>query len=448
MEFTVEDLSPVKKKVNITVSPEEVAAALASTVATIGKGLQMDGFRKGKVPASVVRKRFHNSLEREARENLMNVHIHTVLSDVGMKPVSPILMHGDENPFQEGQPFEYSMEFEVLPKFDLPNYDGIEVEELSAEADEAKCERVMRLLSGRLARLVPVEGSEPVKDGQIAVVDFEFLENGEPLADYKGNNMELAIGAGQALQDFENLVKTIPVGHTATAPITFPDDFIAPQVAGKTLDAKVTVHAVKEKLLPEMDEDLAKKLGYNDLEHMRRVAEVVSTSTTKLMNKSHSQHTILERLLKQVDFEVPESLVQGELALLIGDYVTRQEESGKRVAYDQETREELRARFMPDAEKKARESVLLLTVADAENLIISPQELAESVAKEAEKLGENPREYLQKLESAGMLGTLQRHMLCDKAMDLIYERASVKIVPELGAQTDGDAPSQEAADVQ
>lgn len=428
MEFTVEDVSPVKKKVNVSVPAEEVKAALATAAATIGQDLQIDGFRKGKVPASLIRQRFGASIEKEARESLINVHINEVLGKLGVNPISGISMEGEENELEEGKPFAYSMEFEVLPKFDLPSYEGLEVEEESSEPKKDVVDNVIKGVMQRMARLEPAEGNGPAQNGQIAVIDFEFFEDGKPMPNYKSSNFELPIGGGAALKEFENLVTTIPVGHTADGSITFPEDFIAPELAGKTVDVKVTVHAVKERKLPELNDDLAKELGSESVDELWKKYEDVARSTLKYVHKAEAEHKLIDGLAKQTDFELPESVVRREVELLISDYMARMEQEGKRVDASREGIGKLKEQFMPHAQQRAREKIVLMSIAEKEKLEVTALELAEAVNEGARKFGENPQEYFHKLERTGMLQQLQEHLLCDKAMDLVYERANVEIV--------------------
>ena len=222
MEYTVEDLSPVKKKVAITTDPKEVEAAIMGAVALYKTSVQIDGFRKGKVPASVIEQRFRDRIYEEARQDLVNVHINEVMSKLDVTPVSGINMVDGEPVMERGKGMNYSIEFEVLPTFDLPPYEGMEVEQEKTIVDDAEVEEVVERIRRDRAKLVPVDGDGPAVDGQVANIDFCAYENGQPLEGIKADGFDLALGEKQALEDFENLVKTIKLGCEAEGDITFP----------------------------------------------------------------------------------------------------------------------------------------------------------------------------------------------------------------------------------
>lgn len=448
MEYTVQDISPVKKKIDITVSPGEVDSALGAALALVKKDAQIDGFRKGKVPTSVVEKRFHDHIEKEARDNLINVHINDIVQKSGSKPVSPIVMEGEDKPLVKGQPYNYTMEFEVLPVFDLPPYEGMEVEE-EEEDFQDQTERLVERMRKEKARLVPADGTGPAKDGQIAIVDFEPFMDGKPVNGFKATGAEIEVGDKSALPEFENLIKSIPLGHTGEHNITFPEDFIAPDLAGKTVVMKVTVHAIKDRVLPEVNDEFAKSLGYKDMADMR---ELLAKSVAQIMGnlfKAEAQNKLLQQLVKQTDFEIPPHLITVETYFLISDYAERMERQGKSVARNDEDFERLKKEIRPEGEARAREKVILLTIAHKEGLEISNEEVIREVFKGSQKMCVDFKEYYARMQDTGMIFQLRDNMLCDKAMDLVYDRANVKKVPlkltygeENGEAEDG---GQEAA---
>ena len=277
MEYSAEDLSPVKKKIVITTEPQEVEAAIMGAVALYKTSVQLDGFRKGKVPASVIEQRFRDKIYEEARQDLINVHINEVMQNLDVQPLSGINVDGAEA-LERGKGYTYSIEFEVLPTFDLPPYEGMEVEQEKVEVKEQEVADVIERIRRDRAQLVPVDGAGPAVDGQVASIDFAAYENGQPLEGVKAENFDLALGEHQALEDFEALVKTIPYGQEGEGEIRFPDDFIAKDLAGKTVTMKVKVHAVKERKLPELNDDLAKSLG---LDNVDKLKETITRSYTQ-----------------------------------------------------------------------------------------------------------------------------------------------------------------------
>lgn len=429
MEYKVEDVSPVSKKVDVTISPEEVSAAIGAALALYKKNAELDGFRKGKAPAAVIEKKFHDSIYKEAKEDLINVQLNQILDKLSVKPVSGIKMQGDDKPLEKGQPFSFTMEFEIMPQFDLPPYEGLEVTQRKVSANDQTVGLLLERMRSEHAKIAPVEGNAPAKDGQIANMDFEAWENGVLLDDFKTTNFDLEIGNRQALPEFENFIKEIPVGHTAEKVIHFPDDFLAKSIAGKDITMKVTVHAVKERRLPEENDEFAKSVGFESIDALRDSLSKAYVYSMTSLARGEAQKKLLDNMLKQTDFPLPKTLVDMETNLLLGDRLERMARNGRRPSGPEEIAQ-MREKYRPEGETRAREKVLLMTIADKEHLSVEPREVEEQVYRSAQKMGMGVREFYDNMRETGMIFQLRDNMLCDKAMDLVYERAKVRIVDE------------------
>lgn len=441
VEYTVEELSPVNKKANIKIPPEEIEAAIKAAVALYKKDVQLDGFRKGKVPASVIEKRFQDSIYKEAKRDLIQVHIDQILREMDLKPVGGIRTSGDDKPLEKGKEYEYSMEFEAMPVFELPPYEGMEVEEETVDPDPELVEHMLKRIQKETSTLVPAEGNGPARDGQIANIDFETFLDGKSVEEFKTTGFDLEIAEHAALPEFVDFVKTIPVGHTAEKVIHFPEDFIASKIADKDATMKVTVHAIKERQLPELDDKFAEKLGKKDMEELRAELAESYKEGLRNMQKEATQRKLLDRLIRLTNYELPPSMVEMEATLLVGDRIGKAEQEGKRIVDSPADVVRLKEEIKPEAEKKAREKVLLLEIAKKEKLEVPMQEVEMAVYQGAIRSGENIQTYFEKMRDTGMIYHLRDNMLTDKAMDLIYEKA--KITPIKPSQdTKGD--NQEA----
>lgn len=447
MEYSAEDISPVRKKVVITTEPQEVEAAIMGAVALYKTSVQVDGFRKGKVPASVIEQRFRDKIYEEARQDLINVHINDVMQKLDVSPLSGLDVDTPDT-FDRGKGFSYTIEFEVLPAFDLPPYEGMDVEQEKVVLDEKEVQDVLdRILRDR-ATLVPIDGTGPAVDGQVATVDFAAFDNGEPIEGVKAESFDLALGERQALEDFEALVKTVKYGEEGEGEIRFPDDFLAKDLAGKTVTMKVKVHAIKERQLPELNDELAKTLGLESVDKLKEtIANSYIQSRTNL-NKSAAQKNLLDALLKMVQFELPPSLVETQMNTLLGDMAARLERQGRSLESLGKSIEELRKEAQPQADELARSQVLLLSIAKKEGLDVTDHEVTTQIYQLAMRTGEDFKSLREQYERSGMIFVLRDRMLADKAMDLVYAKANVKEVepkaPEAGAAGDA-APGASAS---
>ncbi len=429
MQYTTEDLSPVKKKITVTVPVEEGEAALTAAIALYKTSVSLDGFRKGKVPATIIEQRFFREVYHEATTELVNVHINEIISNGKFSPVSRIEFDGGQ--IERGKEFVYSISFECMPEFTLPNYEGFEVEQEEAVVNEDEVDAVIERLRGNMADVVTVGESRLAQKGDIAVLDFAaFDEQGTPVEGIAASNFELPLGEKQTLEDFENLICTLQPGESGEGPVRFPDDFFNAEFAGKTVIMKITLHALKQRKLPELDDAFAQKAG--GLENMNKlrdnVRESYMTSRTAL-NKSTAQKAILDGMLKLVEFPLPEGMVVSHVNVMFGDLQERLERQGKNIAALGKTEEELRAEVRPEAEMRTRAQILLLMAAREAELAVSEGEVDLQLRRMAMQSGENYDTLKDYYVQNNLIFALRDRILSDKAMDMMYDKAKITMVP-------------------
>lgn len=424
MEYTTEDLSPVKKKVSVTVPVDEVNASLSATIAMYRTSVDLKGFRKGKVPSSVIEGRFKKEVYSEATQDLVNVHINDIVSELNVNPVSRIDFDGGE--LVRDEEFKYALSFDVMPEFDLPNYEGMDVELEKVVVKEDEVDEVLNRIRGNMAEIVSLAENRPAKDGEIAMLDFAAYENGEPIEGIAATNFQMSLGEKQALEDFEALVKTVAPGETKEGDVTFPSDFINPEFAGKTVTMKVTVHSIQERKLPELDDEMARKAGgFDSVEKMREAVVQSYKQSRGQLNKSQAQATMLEGLLKTVDYPLPESMVEMYLENLLQEQKVKVERQGKSLESLGKTMQELRADQLPEAEKIAKTQIFLVAAARKEGVEVSEQEVDMQLQQMAMQSGQDFRTVKDYYTQNNLMFGLRDRILADKSMDSIYQKANI-----------------------
>lgn len=427
MEYKVEEVSSVKKKILVTVPVEEVNAALAAAIAMYRTSVTLDGFRKGKVPASIIEKRFHAEIYKEATQDLVNVHINEIMQALDATPLSRIDFQGGE--LERDVAFEYSFSFETLPTFDLPDYEGFAVEQEKAIVDEKEVEEVLARIRRNMAELVAVAEARPGVDGDIVVLDFAAYDGEEAIEGVSAENFQLAIGEQQSLPEFEALVKTIAAGEEGQGDITFPEDFLNPEFAGKTVTMKVKVHAVKERRLPELDDALAQKAGgFESLEKMREAVISSYMQSREQLHKSTAQKAMLDQLLKMVEFDLPESMVDMYVANLVEDIRAKNERQGRSLESLGKTPEQLREEVLPEAQQIARSQIFLMLAGRREGVEVSEQEVDMQLQQMAGRMGQEFQTLKDYYVRNGLIFNLRDRMIADKAMDAIYAKAAISFV--------------------
>ena len=428
MEYKVEELSPVKRKVAVEVSVEEVHAALAATVALYRKSADIKGFRKGKVPSSVVEAKFRKQIYGEATTDLINYHINDILGELKLSPLSRIDVDAKE--MERDEDFSYSFSFEIAPTFDLPEYKGLAVEEEDVVVDPQQVEDVIARIRQNMAKTVIIKEERPVATGDIAVIDFQAFQDGVKMEGVAANKFELPLGEGNSLPEFEDIVTGMTPGETKESPLTFPADFINDTLAGKTVSMQVTLHAIKARNLPEVDDDFAELAGgYASVQELKDAIEKSYVSTRKQLVKGDAQKKLLDGIKAAVSFELPQSIVEEQIDKQIVELQGKLERQGKSLDSLGKTPAELREEHRAQAEDVVKSSLVLLAIASAENLTVDPQEVDLVLQKMAASTGQDFHSIKDYYEQHNLMIPLKDRVLADKAMELIYENATVTIVP-------------------
>ncbi|QJB57906.1 trigger factor [Pseudodesulfovibrio sp. zrk46] len=447
MEYNVEDLSPVKRKITVQVPAEEANAAIMTSIAMYRMQADVKGFRKGKVPSSVVESRYRKQIYGEATTDLINYQINEIMSGLSIQPMSRIDVDAKE--LERDTDFTYSIEFEVAPKLDLPEYKGLAVEEVKAVVSPEEIAEVEERILQNNAEVKVIEEVRPAKTGEVATLTFGAYQDGKIVEGIQAENFDLVLGEGQSLPEFEELVKTLSSGEEGETEITFPEDFINEGLAGQTVTMKCKVHAVKQRFTPEMSDEVAKKAGFSDVETMRKGIEESYAGQRKQMNQSAAQSKLLGDIIESItEFPLPPSMVEDRIDRLIQDLEYKLDRQGKGLQSLGKTPQQMRDEFKDEAERTVKTEIFLLAVAAEEGLEISPEEIEATLSQLAMQTRQPLHELKKYYEDNNLIVPLKDRLLCDKASELIYDAAKVtEIEPPVAgkAAAKEEAPAKEEA---
>lgn len=423
MEYKVEELSPVKRKINIQVPVEEVNAALSAAVALYRHRYEIKGFRRGKAPSSVVEGKYRSQIYPEATTDLVNYQINEALGGLGIMPLSRIDVDAKE--LVRDQEFNYSVEFEVAPDFALPEYDGLAVDVEKAEVKDEEVKEVEKRILVNAATVKPIEVVRSATDGDIVVVTFGAYKDGEIYQGIQAENFELTLGEKQALPEFEDMIKTLKTGEQGECEIAFPEDFINPAMAGQNLTMRATLHSIKERILPELTDEVAKRAGgFESVEKMREAISKSYLQSREQLNKANAQKKLLDQMLAQIEFPLPPSMVENRIDRLLADLEQKLDRQGKSLGALGKSMEELREGHRPQAEEAVRGEILLLAIAKKENLEVKPEEIDVALTQVARQHGQDLLSVKQYYEENNLIFPLKDRLLADKAIELVYARAA------------------------
>ena len=441
MEYNVEDISPVKRKITVEVPAEEATGAIVAAIAMLRMQADVKGFRKGKVPSTVIESKYRGQIYSEATTDLINYQINEIMSGLSIQPMSRIDVDAKE--LVRDEDFKYSIEFEIAPKLDLPEYKGLKIEEVKAVVNDDEVAEVESRILENNAEVKVIEDVRNPKDGEVVSVSFGAYQDDKIVEGIQAENFDLVLGSNQALPGFEDLLRTMTTGESGETDITFPEDFINENLAGQTVTMKAKLHAIKERITPKMSDSVAQKAGFKDVETMRKGIHESYASQRKEMNKSAAQSQLLSTIIGGIkEFPLPPSMVEDRIDRLLQDLEYKLDRQGKGLQSLGKTPQQLRDEFKNEAESTVRTEIFLLAVAAEENLEISHEEIDATMTQMAMQTRQPLHELKKYYEDNNLLMPLKDRLMCDKASELIYDAAEVK---EIEPPSDGKEPAKKDA---
>lgn len=429
MNTNVTELADSRVRIDVEVEADEVDAKVTETAERLGREMKLDGFREGKVPAPMVLQRVGRpTVLNEALQGALGGWYERAMLEAAVNPVGDPKLEMTEMP-DAGQPLRFAVEVAVRPGAELGAYKGLEVGRaepaVPADAVDAELER----LREGFARLNPVERA--AADGDVVLMDYAGEIEGEPFEGGSAKDYLLELGAGRVLPELEQAVVGAKPGDEEVATVNFPDDYHGDDVAGKRAEFKVSVREVREKELPELDDDFASEASeFDTLDELREhVAERIKEYLEQQASERF-QEAALDAAVANASVEIPDEIVAARAEEMWGRIERRLREQGVDPAsYLQaqgKTREAMIAEARPDASRALKREAVLEAVAEAEQIEVGEDEMLDAlqVPPGHEDHGHpEPAEALAELRKSGREELLVADLRMRRALELIGEHA-------------------------
>jgi len=427
LKTVVTELPDSRARVEVEVPADLVGRGLQRAARGLAKEMRMPGFRKGKAPPSLVIQRlgFGTVLQDAIRESLPEWYERGLLSS-GISPVGDPNIEIVSAPEAEGEPLEFKFEIGVRPLATLGTYIGLEVGKAEAEPTDEIVDREVERIREGFTKLEPVERA--AGDGDVLLVDFEGLRDGKAFEGGKANDYLLELGGGQLIEGFEEQLGGAEAGDERKVEVTFPEDYQAEELAGEDAVFKVEVKEVREKVLPELDDDFASEASeFETLEELRAdIAKRVSEAVDERAEQDFRVAAV-DAAVDAATVEMPDALVQAR-AEERWDRVERQlaargMDPNAYLQMQGKTREELLEESKSDAERELKREAVLAAIAEAEAIEVSEEEMVEALAHTAEHERTTPEKLLERLRENGRDAMVREDIAVRKAIDLVAESA-------------------------
>ncbi len=427
MKAVVTELPDSRVRVEVEVPADQVGRGLQRAARSLAREMKMPGFRKGKAPPSLVIQRlgFGTVLQEAIRESLPEWYEQGLLSS-GINPVGDPNIEIVSAPEAEDEALEFKFEIAVRPPATLGEYKGLEVGKAEAEPTEEIVDREVERIRTGFTKLEPVERA--AADGDVLLVDFEGLRDGKAFEGGKASDYLLELGGGQLIEGFEEQLTGAEAGEERKVEVTFPEDYQAEELAGEDAVFVVEVKEVREKVLPELDDDFASEASeFETLEELRGdIAKRVSEAVDERAEQDFRVAAV-DAAVDAASVDMPTELVQAR-AEERWDRVERQlaargMDPNTYLQMQGKTREELLEESKPDAERELKRESVLAAIAEAEAIEVSEEEMVEALAHTAEHERTTPEKLLERLRENGRDAMVREDIAVRKAIDLVAESA-------------------------
>jgi trigger factor len=450
MDIAVEEINELARKVTIILPAEDVRKELDKEYSKLRKEVALKGFRRGKVPMTVLKKTFKDRVEPEVAEKLVQA---TYFDAVEEKKID-VVVHPEiqETAFRDDGTFEYAALVEVKPQFELQEYKGLEIEKPNCTVTDAEVEKQLEQLRRSKAVLRSAEEGHEVGMDDIVTIDFQGFHNERAMKEVRNENYSVDMGTGYLGEDFEERLLGAKKGESILYEADFPADFQNPVMAGKKIEFKVDIKDIKERIKPELDDEFAKDIDekYATLEELRAAiaADLEQQKTAALEGDLNDR--IMKKLLDLNQFQVPQRLVAYE----IQEMIRQTEETLKRAGQTLESagisREKLVEHNREAAEKRVRGDFILKKVAELEDITVTDEDIEQGYERIAEEYKMSVQEVKGYFKRREEVMPFVAELFNEKVLGFLRDASNITEPAEAADDTgeagaSGEEANQEAA---
>ncbi len=454
MKTTLVSKENNEAKLTIDFTAEEFEDAINKVYRKNRNQFVINGFRKGKAPRSIVEKHYGEGIFFEdAINNMLGEAYPQALQELDLDVIdSPSV---DFTELAAKKPFTVTCTVALFPVIEVKDYKGVDVEQTESEVGEEEVDKDIESLRKRNARMAVVE--RPVQDGDTVLLDYAGFVGEDQFDGGTAERQELKIGSGTFIPGFEDQLVGAETGEKRDVNVTFPEDYGEKSLAGKDAVFHCTVHEIKEEQLPELDDEFAKDVSeYDTLEELRAHTKEDLQKTVDEQYLNTAKDAVVDKVYEANSFDVPKALVEDEIDVMARDLDQQLAYQGlsldQYLKFTGSSMQQFRDQIRDDAEKRAGTRVVLLSIADAENMEVSDEELDEQYGKMAEQYGMEKDRLKEIMGDSDRV--MKKDLLVTKVIDMLYDNANVTKVapkpvePEVTEVEKEDAEAEESADTQ
>ena len=432
----VEDISPVKKKLLFDISWVDVKNELDACYRDMNRKAKIKGFRPGKVPRKILESMYKDHVEGEAITNLVNKHYWDAVKEKGIIVVAQPDI--DQKGIEEEKSFVFAATVEVEPIIEPKNYIGLELTRHEKNVTESDIEERLQQIRHMFGTMEEVGDDREVEKGDFAVIDFTGTLDGETLKEMTAENYLLELGSGSFVPGFEDQVIGMRKDQSKQLQVKFPDEYGIQRIAGKDIVFSVTLKSIKEKILPEIDENFIRNFEkFETLEDLRTDIRETLEEENKARSNTDLKDLIVTKLLESNEFEAPPSFIERQIYYMIADTRRRMASRGLSRKEIEELSAKYKEMYREEATKVVKSVLLMKNIAAKESISVDVGEIDERVMEMAQRRGQDFESFKKSLEDADMIENIKEEILTRKVFDFIEGKATIHSVNKEEIQQGG-----------
>lgn len=422
--YTVEELSPVKKKFRIEIPKEAIEKETTDAYLRLNRKVKIPGFRPGHVPRYVLERQYSRTIEAEVIDKLIPDYYLKSVREAGITPVESPAIDGNIV-LKKDSPLIFEATVEVKPSIDVKGYEGVEIKRLSYDVSEAEVEGALKSFQESHARLEPYDESRIIENGDFCLISFEGFIGDKPIEGGKVEDYLLEIGSKTLVPGFEEQLIGTKKESKMDIKVTFPEDHRVRDMAGKEVLFKVDIREIKRKILPDLDEEFAKDLGQNSMSNLHAKIREEIGNDKKRKAENNQKEEIIKKLIETHPFDVPSSMVERESRIMLNRRKRQMLQGGGSLdGFDEDGQ---RVELMPVATERVRAGLILEAIGRKEDISVSDDELNRKIEDIASGLREShediKRLYISK---DGSLEGLRSEIFVEKTLDCLFSKAVLR----------------------
>ena len=425
MQVTETKSEGLSREFKVALPANEIEEKISHRLKELARTAQMPGFRPGKVPVSVLRKKYGPSVLGEVLERAVNDSSQQALAEKGLRPAMQPQI--EITSFEDGGDLEYTIGVELLPEIKPVDFSKIKLERLIPKTDDAAMEKTLADIAAAQGDSAAIKDDRETKTGDVLVIDFLGRVGGEEFAGGKAEGYELTLGSGTFIPRFEEQLIGVKVGDKIEVKVKFPDSYGAAELSGKDAVFDVTVNELKETVPSAIDDELAKKVGMENLEALKKSIREEQESKFNEMSRMILKRALLDELSAAHDFEIPEKLLDREFDTIWKQFEEqRKKDKDAGQGSEEKTDDEHKKDFREIAERRVRLGLLLSEVGRANNVQISQEDVNSQLMAEARRHPGREKEVMEHYKNnPEAMEELSAPLYEEKVVNFILEQASI-----------------------